>query len=380
MAENYGHYILASGGTGGHVFPARALAQELLKAGNKVSLITDQRGEKYEAMFPGVQILQVNSASPSAGGVFGKVKAAFKLGHGVLQSIGLLRRLKPQAVIGFGGYPSMPPSMAAGLLGIPLILHEQNSILGRVNKLLASKATHVATSFKDTHSDSADIKQKMMFTGNPVRKEILEKTATPYNASEPGLPFNLLILGGSQGAAILSDTVPEALISLPEDIRMRLQVTQQCRPEDLARVEKAYQGSEIKVDLSAFFENVPDLIANAHLVIARSGASTMAEVDVIGRPAIYVPYKFAMDNHQLKNAETSASAGAALIIAQDDFKPEILKDKLLELVRNGQTLEEMAMKAYGQAEPHAAEKLAELVFSFSNQNSELKKTPGKVEE
>ncbi|MBE7636685.1 undecaprenyldiphospho-muramoylpentapeptide beta-N-acetylglucosaminyltransferase [Sneathiella sp. P13V-1] len=380
MVETYGHFILASGGTGGHVFPARALAQELLKAGHKVSLVTDQRGEKYEAMFPGVHILQVHSASPSVGGLLGKVKAAIKLGHGVLQSIGLLRRLKPQAVIGFGGYPSMPPCMAAGLLGIPLILHEQNSILGRVNKLLAGKATYIATSFKETYSDTGAITQKMVFTGNPVRQEILAKTATPYDTSEPGQTFNLLVLGGSQGATVLSDTVPAALISLPEHIQKRLSVTQQCRPEDIGRVEAAYRESEIKVELSSFFENVPELISDAHLVIARSGASTMAEVDVIGRPAIYVPYKFAMDNHQLKNAESSVSAGAAKVIEQDDFKPEKLKEILLELMDNSQLLQDMAMKAFGQADPHAAEKLAELVIASCNlQNTEMK-TPGKVEE
>ncbi len=360
-SQSQKYFMLASGGTGGHVFPARALAQELLRQGHRVSLVTDQRGERYEAMFPGVQILQVSSASPSVGGLFGKAKAALKLMRGINQSLPLIKKDRPDAVIGFGGYPSMPPAFAAGLKGVPVILHEQNAVLGRVNRLLASKATNIATSYPMTYTSDAAVRSKMIFTGNPVRDEVAEKAGVPYTPPIDGAPIKVVVLGGSQGATVLSDTVPEAITALPEGLQSRLHVTQQCRPEDLERVKATYDGSHATVDLAAFFENVPDLLADAHLVIARSGASTMAEIAVIGRPAIYVPYKFAMDNHQFRNAAASVEAGGAKLISQDEFDPETLAPLLETLLSDGDALKAMAGAAKSLAEPHAAQKLAQLV-------------------
>ena len=355
------YYMLASGGTGGHVFPARALAQELLRQGHRVALVTDQRGERYEKMFPGVNILQVSSASPSIGGLFGKVKAALKLMGGINQSLSLIKKDRPDAVVGFGGYPSMPPAFAAGLKGVPVFLHEQNAVLGRVNRLLASKATKIATSYPVTDTADEEVRRKMIFTGNPVRDEIAAKSDAPYSAPDSDTSLKILVLGGSQGATVLSDTVPAAITSLTDELQARLHVTQQCRPEDLDRVRAAYEGTSVTVDLAAFFDNVPDLLADAHLVIARSGASTMAEIAVIGRPAIYVPYKFAMDNHQLRNAAASVEAGGAKLISQDDFTPEDLTPLLESLLSDGATLTAMAKAAKTLAEPHAARKLAQLV-------------------
>lgn len=364
--------ILASGGTGGHIFPARALAEELTSRGFTVTLITDMRGEKYEELFPGVRIMQVKSGSPSVRGLTAKIKAVGSLLIGFLQSRRILRRLKPAAVVSFGGYPSMPPAAAAASLKIPLLLHEQNAVLGRVNKLLAGHARYIATSFDNTESPDEEIASKMIHTGNPVRRVILALFGKGYRAPEAGEPINLLILGGSQGATVLSEVVPAALAALPEDLKARLHVTQQCRAEDIEAVRAVYQNSAIDATLARFFDDVAVLLDTCHLAITRSGASTLSELSVAGRPSLLVPYKFAMDDHQRKNGEKAVARGAARLVLQDDFTVEEATRQIADLLRRPDCLSVMATAAAALGEIHAAEKLADLVERFTPAHNEKK--------
>ncbi len=378
MAPLQKHIVLASGGTGGHIFPARALAEELVSRGVIVTLMTDVRGEKYEKLFPGVSIVSVRSGSPSIGGLFGKIKAGVNIVLGTLQAAIKLRKIKPVAVVGFGGYPSMPPCTAASLIGIPLILHEQNAVLGRVNKLLSSQAKGIATSFHYTESPDTAVAKKMMYTGNPVRSEILELHGCGYDAPEKDSKISLLILGGSQGATVLSEVIPQAIGKLPAELQKRLQVTQQCRPEDIVDVKATYASSEADTELATFFGNIPDLLKNCHLAITRSGASTIAELAVSGRPAILVPYKFAMDNHQLKNAENEVARGAAELVLQDDFTVETLVPMLTNLLTHPDKLSVMARSAAQLGETEAARKLADLVDKLAKSEQSNPGLSGKV--
>jgi UDP-N-acetylglucosamine--N-acetylmuramyl-(pentapeptide) pyrophosphoryl-undecaprenol N-acetylglucosamine transferase len=369
--------VLASGGTGGHIFPARALAEELNLRGYHVVLMTDRRGEKYDELFPNVEVIVVKSGSPSVGGLLGKIKAVFAITVGIFQSRKAFQRIRPLVVVGFGGYPSMPPSAAAASKGIPLILHEQNAVLGRVNKLLSGFARQIATSFDNTESPDQEITDKMIYTGNPVRRAVLPLYGKKYMSPEADGPIRILVLGGSQGATVLSEVVPAALISLPEDLRSRLYVDQQCRKEDLEAVETLYKGSQISVNLSEFFDDVASLLDRCHLVISRSGASTLSEVTVSGKPSILVPYKHAMDDHQRKNAENAVVRGAARLILQDDFTVEKAAQQLLFLFHHPDCLSVMAGAASNLAEIHAAEKLADLIDQFlPTKTNDLKK--GKV--
>lgn len=365
--------VLASGGTGGHIFPARALAEELTARGFEVTLITDMRGEKYDELFPGVTILQVKSGSPSIGGFIGKVKAVGALILGFLQARKILRRIRPLAVVGFGGYPSMPPAAAAASLGIPLILHEQNAVLGRVNKLLAGYAKIIATSFDHTESPDNDTANKMIYTGNPVRRAILPLFGRGYTSPAPDGAINLLVLGGSQGATILSEVVPLALLTLPDDLKVRVHVTQQCRAEDIEKVRALYQENGIEANLGSFFDNVAELLEACHLAITRSGASTLSELTVAGRPSLLVPYKHAMDDHQRKNGENAVARGAARLVLQDNFTVEEVSRQLTDLLRHPDCLSVMANAATSLGEIHAAEKLADLVERFKPANSDNEK-------
>lgn len=365
--------VLASGGTGGHIFPARALAEELTARGFEVTLITDMRGEKYDELFPGVTILQVKSGSPSIGGLIGKVKAVGALILGFLQARKILRRIRPLAVVGFGGYPSMPPAAAAASLGIPLILHEQNAVLGRVNKLLAGYAKIIATSFDHTESPDNDTANKMIYTGNPVRRAILPLFGRGYTSPAPDGAINLLVLGGSQGATILSEVVPLALLTLPDDLKVRIHVTQQCRAEDIEKVRALYKKNGIEANLGSFFDNVAELLEACHLAITRSGASTLSELTVAGRPSLLVPYKHAMDDHQRKNGENAVARGAARLVLQDNFTVEEVSRQLTDLLRHPDCLSVMANAATSLGEIHAAEKLADLVERFKPANSDNEK-------
>ncbi|USG60402.1 undecaprenyldiphospho-muramoylpentapeptide beta-N-acetylglucosaminyltransferase [Sneathiella marina] len=377
MSENGKYVVLASGGTGGHIFPARALAEELNTRGYNVVLMTDGRGEKYDELFPNVKVIVVKSGSPSVGGLVGKIKAVLAITMGIFQSRKVLRHLKPIAVVGFGGYPSMPPAAAAASMGIPLILHEQNAVLGRVNKLLSGFARQIATSFDHTESPDEEITAKMVYTGNPVRQAVLPLFGKKYISPSDDGPIRVLVLGGSQGATILSEVVPAALVSLPEDLQSRLHVSQQCRKEDLERATRQYQGSLITPTLSEFFDDVAALLDACHLAITRSGASTLSELTVAGKPSILVPYKHAMDDHQRKNAENAVARGAARVILQDNFTAEELERQLIFLFRHPDCLSVMAGAASSLGEIHAAEKLADLINRFIPQKNNKEKN-GKV--
>ena len=269
-------------------------------------------------------------------------------------------------------------AFAATVLNIPLILHEQNAILGRVNRLLARKSACIATSFPHTDADDAAIIQKMTFTGNPVRSEIRDLFGSPYISPGAAEKINLLITGGSQGATVLSDVVPAAIAALDADIQSRLQITQQCRGEDLARVQDIYEGAKVEAHLATFFEDMPTLLAHCHLAIVRAGASTMAELAIAGRPAILVPYKFAMDDHQFKNAKNAVDRGAAELILQDQFTVELLAQKLGDLLRHPDKLNTMAVATAGCAEVNAADKLADLVVRIANNRNKSSFKSGKV--
>ncbi|PHQ69812.1 MAG: undecaprenyldiphospho-muramoylpentapeptide beta-N-acetylglucosaminyltransferase [Sneathiella sp.] len=373
MSPQGKNIVLASGGTGGHIFPARALAEELNSRGFKVVLMTDGRGEKYDDLFPNTEVLVVKSGSPSIGGIIGKIEAVCAIGMGILQSRRILKRIKPVAVIGFGGYPSMPPAAAAASMNIPLVLHEQNAVLGRVNKLLAGFAKIIATSFDHTESPDDETTAKMVYTGNPVRRAILPLYNKGYEGPTATGPINILILGGSQGATVLSEIVPSALAALPEDLKARLHVTQQCRREDLDRAREDYKQAGIDADLAIFFDNVAQLLEGCHLAITRSGASTLSELTVAGRPSLLVPYKYAMDDHQRKNGENAVARGAARLILQDDFSTEEVSRQLIYLLRHPDCLSVMAGAASSLGEIHAAEKLADLVDRFVPANNDTHK-------
>lgn len=349
--------LLAAGGTGGHVFPAEALAAELLRRGHRVGLVTDTRGKGFGQNLPELPLYRIPAGTPSGRSLSGKLMSIFEIGHGVISALTLLGLTRPVAVVGFGGYPALPLLLAARLRKIPIVVHEQNAVLGRVNRLVARFATRIATSFPATHflPDQAAV----TVTGNPVRPAILAAADIPYAA--PDQTLRLLVMGGSQGARVLSDTVPAALASLPAETRKRLRIVQQCRAEDLERVRAAYAAASIQAETATFFNDVAQRLAVAHLVVSRSGASSTAEIAVIGRPALLVPYAHAMDDHQTANAQALAHAGGAVVIAQDKFTPERVAAAFNDLLADPAQLADMAAHARGVGRPLAAQALADLV-------------------
>jgi UDP-N-acetylglucosamine--N-acetylmuramyl-(pentapeptide) pyrophosphoryl-undecaprenol N-acetylglucosamine transferase len=358
-------FVLAAGGTGGHLFPAEALAGELVRRGGAVHLATDSRADAFAEHVPGVAICQVRAGR--LGG--GPVHAAYGLAEmalGIVQARRLLRRLMPDAVIGFGGYPSVPTMLAATRLGLPTVIHEQNAVLGRANRLLAPRVRRIATGFAETAGMRPAERARAVHTGNPVRPAILAIAQTSYAAPEPGKPIELLILGGSQGARIFSDVVPSALAALPPEIRSALRVSQQARPEDRARVTAELQQSSIAAEVESFFTDVPSRLARAHLVICRSGASTVAELAVAGRPALLVPYPHATDDHQAANARAVADAGAGWVMPQASLTSALLTERLVELVGDPNRMRAAAGRARQFGRDDAAARLAGLVAELAN--------------
>jgi UDP-N-acetylglucosamine--N-acetylmuramyl-(pentapeptide) pyrophosphoryl-undecaprenol N-acetylglucosamine transferase len=352
--------VLSAGGTGGHLFPAQALAAELIRRGRSIVLMTDARGRNYDAAFPGACVETVPSASPSNTGVAGKILAPFAILRGVFVGFLKLARLKPAAVIGFGGYPSLPVMIAAWLAGLPTIIHEQNAVLGRVNRLVANRMRAIAASFPFAKFPPKD-SQCVRDTGNPVRPEAVALAHAPYEAPREDGPVRLLVFGGSQGARALSEIVPAAIAALPPPLRARLEIVQQGRPEDLLSVKTDYDEAGVKAEVAAFFQNLPQRIAGAHLVISRSGASTVSELAVIGRPAILIPYPFATDDHQTANASVLAKAGAAWLIQQRDLNAEKLSALLAKILLQPGELAQRAAAAASLGKPDAAKRLADLV-------------------
>ncbi|MGH6814357.1 MAG: undecaprenyldiphospho-muramoylpentapeptide beta-N-acetylglucosaminyltransferase, partial [Hyphomicrobiaceae bacterium] len=319
MSEDTVSVMLAAGGTGGHMFPAYALAEELARRGVTVDLVTDMRGDRYGKGFPARATYRVPSATLTSRQPWAVARTGFTLLSGLRAAHKLLGEVRPRAVIGFGGYPTVPPLAAAYLRRIPTAIHEQNAVLGRANRMLARRVTAVATSFDRVELLDGVALSKVRCTGNPVRAAVLQWGRGPYRPPEPGGSLVLLVVGGSQGARFFSDTVPAALKRLAPEVRAKVKVVQQCRVEDLDRVRSAYEQLGIAADLATFFDNLPERMAGAHLVLGRAGASSVAELAAVGRPSILVPLPHAVDNDQLHNATKLADAGGAWCIEQRDL-------------------------------------------------------------
>ncbi len=361
-----GPIVIAAGGTGGHLFPGQALAQELERRGRTIAVMTDSRVARVRDRFPHAEVYPIPSATPSVGGILGMVRAVLPILIGTVKAWRLLGRIEAKAVIGFGGYPTMPPLLAAWLRGIPAAVHEQNAVLGRVNRVMAPRVTAIASTFATPKYLRAEDTGKLSLTGNPVRDQIRAVADRPYNAPGADGPFNLLVFGGSQGARVMSDVVPGALALLPDALRSRLKVVQQARPEDCDRVKGAYTTAGIDAEVAPFFEDMHERLSAAHLVIARSGASTVTELAVIGRPAILVPLPHAIDQDQLANAQVLSEAGGGWCMPQDTFTPEGLASELEALMTAPDRLTAAAAAAKSAARPDAAAALADLVEAIAS--------------
>ena len=351
--------VIAAGGTGGHFFPAEALAMELVSRGHRVALMTDARAAaKLPESFAGREVFVLRGAGIAGRGLRRGVGAIGSLAAGALQARAILGRIDAAAIVGFGGYPTVAPVLATRLMrdAPPVLLHEQNAVLGRANRMLAKRAKALALSFANTARVPAGVPDSV--TGNPVRPAFLDAVKPGHDGR-----FNLLILGGSLGARVFSDAVPDAVAALPESLRSRVRVTQQCRAEDLERVTAAYATAGINATLASFFSNVPDLLAQADLVIARAGASTVAELAVSGRPAILVPLPGAIDDHQTANARALTQAGGAWMIPQTEI--DTLPHRLAGLLADPDALARAGVAARTVARPDAAARLADLVLAHA---------------
>jgi UDP-N-acetylglucosamine--N-acetylmuramyl-(pentapeptide) pyrophosphoryl-undecaprenol N-acetylglucosamine transferase len=355
--------LLAAGGTGGHLFPAAALAAALKERGVPVELATDDRALKYGADFPARAVHAFPSATPTGAGALSKARAAVTLGAGVAAALAKLARIRPRAVVGFGGYPTVPPLVAASLLAIPGVLHEQNAVLGRANRFLSPRVAVVACGFAELKGADPATRAKVRATGNPVRPAVIAAAATPYPDFSAGL--RLLVTGGSQGARVMADVVPEALALLTGPERQGIRLTMQARGEDRARVAAACARLGFPVEVADFFPDLPARIAASHLVVGRAGASTVSELAVIGRPSVLVPFPHALDQDQAANAAALAASGGATVVPQTEFTPErlaaILKDALADPAKLAASAQ--AAKTAGVAD--AAERLADVVLEVA---------------
>ena len=352
-------FVLMAGGTGGHLFPAMALAQELRRRGHIIHLMTDHRVANYGDQFPAREIHIVPSATPSVSNPLVFATAAAKILWGTVVAWTKLSGIKADAVIGFGGYPVFPPFLAARLSGVPGILHEQNAVMGRANRALARYASKIALSFANTQKAEA-FAAKSVLTGNPVRDRVRAIAASPYHPFSADGPIRMVVFGGSQGARAFSEFVPPAIALLPAELRSRLRIVQQCRPEDLDAVAEAYRKAHVNVELQPFFSDLPERMSAAHLVIARSGASTIAELTVLGRPAILVPLPGALDADQKNNALVMDAAGGGWIVDQATISPPSLANRLASLFSDPATLMAAAVAAKSLGQPNAVQKLADL--------------------
>ncbi|MBO0343697.1 undecaprenyldiphospho-muramoylpentapeptide beta-N-acetylglucosaminyltransferase [Roseibium sp. CAU 1637] len=352
--------LLTAGGTGGHLFPAQALAGELQRRGHVVELATDERADKYGAAFPARKVHLIASETLRGRSPVNLAKTAISLAKGTLQARAVLKNLKPEVVVGFGGYPTFPPMFAARLTRTPSILHESNAVMGRANKMLAGSVSALATSLPLVNADP-ELEARTVETGNPVRDAVMDVAGSAYPVLNETGPIHLLVFGGSQGARFFSDCVPSALGQLPLALKSRIHLVQQCRAEDLERVRAAYQACGVEANLHTFFQDMPARISNAHLVISRSGASTLSELTVIGRPSILVPLPGAIDQDQLANAQGLAKVGGAWPVAQKDLTPERLCEDLVHLFDSPNILKTAADAALSQGKPDAVKRLADLV-------------------
>jgi UDP-N-acetylglucosamine--N-acetylmuramyl-(pentapeptide) pyrophosphoryl-undecaprenol N-acetylglucosamine transferase len=346
--------VLSAGGTGGHLFPAQALAGELTRRGRKIVVMTDTRFANYATQFPAATIETVPS-SP-----FNAISAPFQIAAGVLCAFAKMVRLKPAAVIGFGGYPSVPVMLAAWMARCPTAILEQNAVVGRANRLVMNKVKLMAAAFPIARFAPRD-KSKIVLTGNPLRPEVTALWGAPYSPPQGDGAIRILVFGGSQGARVFSKIVPAAITRLPHNLKHRLHLVQQCRPEDIESVREIYANAEIHAELAPFFHDLPARMALAHLVIGRSGAGTVAELMAIGRPAILVPLPYALDDNQTPNADLLADAGAGWRLRESDLSPDLLSQMLVGILGDPLDLERRAGQAHSLAVPNAAGKLADLV-------------------
>ena len=356
--------VLAAGGTGGHVFPAEALASELTNRGFRLSLITDHRG----GVLGNLEIHRIR-----AGAIAGKSFSALlrngpELAIGTLQSWSLLKKLQPRAVVGFGGYASVPTMLAATFGNYNSIIHEQNAVLGRANRLLASRVKRVATSFTSTRLVPNSALDKLVYTGMPVRPDVAAVRKMSYPELSNNGEIRLLVLGGSQGAHIFSEVVPEAISRLSADLKSRIFVSQQCRHEDLVRTRETYRRLSVNADLKSFFNDIPEQFARTHLLLSRAGASTVSETTTVGRPAILVPYPYAVDDHQTFNSHALDEVGGGWLMSQECFTPDSLAERLNSLLAVPKILKRAAGCAKSSGQPDAAVKLADAVCDLICEN------------
>ncbi|MGZ8348353.1 MAG: undecaprenyldiphospho-muramoylpentapeptide beta-N-acetylglucosaminyltransferase [Allosphingosinicella sp.] len=354
------HYVLAAGGTGGHMMPAHALAEELMLRGHRVALVTDDRGARIPGLFDKVQV-HILPAGRLAGGPLGWLRAGRAILTGRAMALRLYETFRPSAVIGFGGYPAFPALLAARHDRVPTLIHEQNAVLGRVNRLVASRVDAIATAYDRIERLPGGAQGKVELVGNPVRDDIIALRDQPFPPLGPEGIFRLMVIGGSQGASILSEVVPGGLALLPEHFRRRLQVTQQCRAEDIEQVRARYAELGVPADLATYFPDVPERLGWSHLVIARAGASTIAELTAAGRPAILIPLPSATDDHQTANAREMARAGGARMIPQEKFTAIELAKQMQKLALDPDALANAAARARAVGRPDAARALADLV-------------------
>ncbi len=352
---------LAAGGTGGHMFPAAALARELLSRDIGVALLTDVRGGGFGPELAEVETFRLAAGGIAGGSPWGKLKSVAKLAWGYLQARRILKRIGAEAVVGFGGYASLPGVLAGSHLGLRTVLHEQNAVMGRANRLAAGKADILATSFAEVSAVAASDRGKIVVTGNPVRAAIAALNTKPYALPDTTGSLRIFVVGGSQGARVFNEIMPKAICRLPEALRRRIKLVQQVRGNDLEEIQAVYSDCGVHPELQPFFDDVPERLKAAHLVISRSGASTVAELAAAGRPAIMVPYPFATDDHQTANGEALARAGGGWVMQQRDLTAEVLADKLRELFEHPTALAEAASAARGFARMNAAQKLADLI-------------------
>jgi len=358
--SNSAPIVLATGGTGGHVFPAEALAGELASRGHRLALITDKRGRQWKGALADFPVHAIHATSPS-GGIAGKLRGVVELGRGFFEARAVLRQLAPAAAVGFGGYASVPGIMAATMARIPTVLHEQNAVLGRANRLLANRVDRIATAFAHVEHVAPE---RATMVGNPVRDEVRALYGRGYVPPNSTGTINILVTGGSQGATVFSKILPAALAQLPPVLRSRLRLVQQCRSEDLEAVKAAYAALGIEAELASFFADIPARLAGAHLVLARAGASTVAELTASGRPSILVPYPHATDDHQNANARAIDEVGATIRVTNAEFTPALLAKLLSELSADPARLARMAEAAHSLGRPDAAQRLADVVESL----------------
>lgn len=351
--------LFAAGGTGGHMFPARAAADALIARGWSVKLVTDARGVKHARDFPGDGVTEIEASSPFSKNPVKMAQSALKLTTGVFQARRILAEYQPHVVAGFGGYPAFPVLTAAWMNSVPRVIHEQNAVLGRVNRLFAGSVVSVASGF--TRLDKMPDSAVHAVTGNPVRAQVLQAREVEYQPPQPGGEIRLLVLGGSLGARILSETVPRAIAALPEDLRLRLKVVQQTREESLDSAREIYADAGVQAELSPFFRDMGRLYAETHLVISRSGASSVSEISAIGRPALFVPLAIAMDDHQTANAQGLVKVGAADMMTEAEFTVDHLRARLETLLSDGEALDARARLARTEGRPDAHERLADLI-------------------